>query len=84
MIPIHELLNRIRHDPQFARAEYMIGYYDRVEARVIVVPLRELHFEPQDRFGVEIVDANGDTRTIPYHRVRQVFQNGAVIWQRPD
>jgi uncharacterized protein (UPF0248 family) len=29
MIPIRELLDRIRWDPEFAKSEFAIGYYDR-------------------------------------------------------
>ena len=39
MIPIHQLLNRIRWDHEFARGSFHLGYYDRAENRVILVPL---------------------------------------------
>ena len=29
-----------------------------------------------------IVDRDGALRSIPYHRVKQVFRNGELIWQR--
>ena len=29
MIPIHELLNRIRWDAEFAKGTFELGYYDR-------------------------------------------------------
>jgi len=44
MIPIHELLNRIRWDPEFARGDFQLGYYDRAEDRIILVPLKEVRF----------------------------------------
>src|SRR5229473_995016 len=44
MIPIHELLNRIRWDPEFARGSFELGYYDRAENRVILVPLKGVSF----------------------------------------
>jgi len=31
MIPIHQLLNRIRWDPQFAKGNFELGYYVRAE-----------------------------------------------------
>ena len=46
MTPIHELLNRIRWDEEFGQAEFEIGYYERLEDRIIRVPLREIFFEP--------------------------------------
>lgn len=44
MIPIHKLLNRIRWDPEFAKGNLELGYYDRTENRMILVPLKELTF----------------------------------------
>ena len=44
MIPIHELLNRIRWDPEFARGKFQLGYYDRAEDRIILVPFKEVSF----------------------------------------
>lgn len=35
MMPVHELLNRIRWDAGFAEADFKIGYYDRIEDRKI-------------------------------------------------
>ena len=35
MIPIHELMNRIRWDEDFADADIIIGYYDRQEKEII-------------------------------------------------
>ena len=37
MIPIQELLNRIRWDPEFAKGNFELGYYDRTENRIILV-----------------------------------------------
>ncbi len=34
MIPIHELLSRIRWDPEFAKGNFELGYYDRAEDRL--------------------------------------------------
>ena len=38
MIPIHQLLSRIRWDPEFGRGTFDLGYFDRVEERVVIVP----------------------------------------------
>ena len=45
MITIQELLNRINWDKEFAKGEFVIGYYDRVEKRVLKVPLRDIYFK---------------------------------------
>ncbi|MBA4147062.1 MAG: DUF504 domain-containing protein [Verrucomicrobia bacterium] len=46
MAPIHELLNRICWDEEFSRGDFELGYFDRVEGRIIVVPFREIVFPP--------------------------------------
>jgi len=82
MIPIHELLSRIRWDDEFGNADFVIGYYDRVENDVIQVPLKELFFEKDDHFDFELIDDMGVTRTIPLHRIKDVYRNGVLIWHR--
>ena len=46
MIPIHELLNRIRWDPEFAKGKFELGYYYRTETRINLVPLKQMTFRP--------------------------------------
>ncbi|MDV3242110.1 MAG: DUF504 domain-containing protein, partial [Methylocaldum sp.] len=82
MLPIRDLLNRIRWDEDFARAEFAIGYYDRIEKTIVVTPLKRIDF-PGDRPGVfELTDSEGETHTIPLHRIKVVYRNGELIWQR--
>ena len=82
MIPIHELLNRIRWDEAYGNADFVIGYYDRVEDRIITVELKELAFDKEDHFDFELIDVDGESQTIPLHRIRQVFRNGELVWER--
>jgi uncharacterized protein (UPF0248 family) len=82
LIPIHELLNRIHWDRDFGSAAFEIGYYDRVEDRIIRVPLSEIFFEPGDHFAFDLYDHNGELHSIPLHRVKQVFRDGKLIWHR--
>ena len=82
MIPIHELLNRIRWDEDYGNADFVIGYYDRVEDKVITVPLKEIRFLKEDHFDFELLDEEGIHHTIPLHRIRQVFRNGDLVWER--
>jgi uncharacterized protein (UPF0248 family) len=32
----------------------------------------------------EVLDESGQARRIPFHRVREVWRDGVVIWQRPS
>ena len=86
MIPIQELLARIRWDDSFAKGDFVIGYYDRVAEMVIQVPLRQIHFTQGNHFFFQITDPDGCIHEIPFHRVREVYKNKELIWHRehPD
>ena len=84
MIPIHELLNRIRRDPEFAKGNFQLGYYDRAENRVILVPLMEVSFPPESPQTFQLADSEGQIHRIPFHRVREVYKNSQRIWHRGD
>jgi hypothetical protein len=59
MIPIQELLNRIRWDPEFAKGTFELGYYDREENRIILIPFREVTFPPESPSTFQLVDPTG-------------------------
>jgi len=82
MTPIRQLLNRIRWDRQYADAAFRIGYYDRVDDTIIVVPLSEVVQEPGDSFAVRVLDNDGVSHLVPYHRIREVYRDEELIWQR--
>ena len=84
MIPIHELLNRIQWDSEFARGSFQLGYYDRAEDRIILVPLQEITF-PEDSAQIfQLTDPEGQTHRIPFHRVREVYKDSQRIWHRGE
>jgi uncharacterized protein (UPF0248 family) len=82
MIPIQDLLHRIQWDPEFGRAEFEIGYFDRVAGRIVHVPFRHVRFEKGEHFAFEAIEEDGSVHAVPLHRVREVRRNGALIWQR--
>jgi uncharacterized protein (UPF0248 family) len=82
MMPIQDLLNRIRWDEEFGRGEFLIGYYDRVADRIVTVPLDRIHFPEEDHFGFDAIESDGSLHSIPFHRVRQVWRDGELIWHR--
>jgi uncharacterized protein (UPF0248 family) len=82
MIPLQELLNRIRWDPEFGRGHFELAYYDRVAKALVHVPFGEARFPPGEHFFFEAVTPDGDVHSIPRHRVRTVSRDGAVIWHR--
>ena len=75
-------MNRIRWDREFGMGRFEIGYYDRVEDRVIRVPLARIEFPEGDHFSFLIADEFEEQVAIPFHRVRKVWKNGIVIWER--
>ncbi len=82
MMPIHELLSRIRWDKEFGMARFEIGYYDNVEQRTIRIPFSEMRFQNGNHFFFELESPSGETLTIPFHRVREVYRDGTLIWKR--
>lgn len=82
MLPVHQLLNRIRWDDRYADAEFAIGYYDRVAERIVYVSFANLDFPTGDFFAFAMVDESGALRRIPYHRIREVLRDGRCIWSR--
>ena len=82
MIPIHELLSRIRWDAAFAQGSFVLGYYDRVDARLIRMPISRVHLTPGEHFAFLVTDADGTMHEVPFHRVKEVYKNGELIWHR--
>lgn len=82
MIPIHELLSRIRWDREFSKGEFVIGYYDRIDNRIIEIPLQSIYFEENDHNNFQLCDNQGQSHTIPLHRIKDVYKNGELIWHR--
>lgn len=82
MIPIHALLARIRWDAEFARARFVVGYWDRVARRVCRADLSEVTWDPDNPAFFDLTDAAGQLHSIPYHRLREVWRDGQLIWRR--
>ena len=61
-----------------------MGYYDRTEDRIIMVPLKELTFPKESPSTFELMDPEGQAHCVPFHRVREVYRNAQRIWHRPD
>ena len=82
MMPIHELLDRIRWDEAFGNAEFVIGFYDRVADRIQRVPLDRIQFVEGDHYFFHFFDDEGVEHSVPLHRIREVVRNGERIWHR--
>jgi uncharacterized protein (UPF0248 family) len=84
VIPVHDLLSRIRWDPAFGRGHWELAYLDRVQATLVRLPLDQLRTDDTNGFAFEVMDEDGVTHYIPYHRIRMVWHNGEVVWARSD
>lgn len=82
MTPLHELLSRIRWDAEFGAADFVLGYHDRVAGRIVRVDLRDVSIDADNPSLLDLVDEEGVVRSMPMHRVREVFRNGVLIWKR--
>ena len=84
MIPIHELLTRIRWDPEVANGNFELGYYDRTENRIVLVPLKQVNFPEDSPQTFQLTDLEGKSHRIPFHRVREVYKDSQRIWHRGE
>jgi len=82
MQPIHELLARIRWDERLSRSQFDIGYWDRVVRATLRVSLGQISWNTDNPSLFEIVDTDGVGHSIPFHRVRKVWRDGVLIWDR--
>jgi uncharacterized protein (UPF0248 family) len=82
MQPLGQLLDRITWDADFGRGRFALGYYDRVAGKERVVPFDEVKRD-RDRQTLTLLDDTGMAVHIPLHRVRTVYRDGIVIWERP-
>ena len=81
MIPIQDLLSRIRWDEEFGRARFEIAYYDRVQKKLIRVSVPRSLFG-RDGFFLDVIGPDGTGHSVPLHRVCAVWRDGVQIWQR--
>ena len=82
MTPIHKLLNRIRWDKAFGQGRFEIGFWDRREGVIHRVALQDVAFPESAEHTFQFVDETGEHRRVPFHRIREVYRDGALIWQR--
>lgn len=83
MIFVRDLLSRIRWDREFGKGSFEIGYLDHVLKRIIRIPFRDIYFEEGNHFSFRLKDDSGEEMVIPFHRIREVYRDGSLIWQRP-
>jgi uncharacterized protein (UPF0248 family) len=83
MIPIHQLLSRIRWDEAFGKSQFEFGIYDRIHRSIDRIPFGALRISDSGK-EIELVGPDGGIHHVPLHRIREVYRDGLLIWQRPD
>lgn len=81
MMPIHKLLNELRWNPHYADSRFTIGYEDHLRG-MVHVPLERVSVPPGSHFMFEVLQEDGQTSSVPLHRVREVLRNGEPFWAR--
>jgi hypothetical protein len=54
-----------------------------MEGKVRLVALQGITFPKSERRVLELLDEGGVVRRIPFHRIREVYRDGELIWHRP-
>jgi uncharacterized protein (UPF0248 family) len=82
MIPILELLNKIKWDKREIPSGYKIGYLDKIQNKIIFIEYEKMSFEDGNKFNFSCRDDEGNLHEIPFHRIRQVKNKDKIIWER--
>ena len=82
MVPIQDVLHRIRWDPAWRGGVFEISYVDRVAGTIVRVPFESVRLGEGRRSAMTVSDEDGTVRRIPLHRVREVWKDGGIIWWR--
>ena len=79
MIPIHELISKIKWDQNENPEAYSLFYYDRIKKSLI-----EFKFTEIERIEDSFIKIFRDLEliSIPFHRIKQVKKEGKIIWER--
>jgi len=75
MVPIKELLNKIKWDKKEKKEEYEVGYWDRIRGKEIRIDYGKIESFDDEFF-------NFDDSQIPLHRIKRVYKKGKLVWER--
>ena len=82
MQPIQDLLNRIHWDPDFGQGWFELAFLDHSARELVRLAFDRISFVPGDHYFFHYLDEAGAMHSVPFHRIRAVYKNGEVIWQR--
>ncbi|OGM02714.1 hypothetical protein A3K72_02170 [Candidatus Woesearchaeota archaeon RBG_13_36_6] len=79
MIPIKDLLNKIKWDKNLNPNEYSIGYFDRISKKLVWIDFGQIKNIDGNFMILEKENKEVD---VPLHRIREVKQKKETIWKR--
>ena len=79
MMPIKDLLNKIRWDKRYSPEDYKIYYFDRLKNNLVPVDYNSV-IKIEGNFL--IMKSDGKEVNIPLHRIRKVMKKRMVVWRR--
>lgn len=79
MMPIKDLLNKLKWDYRLTPDEYTIHYLDRVSGEFIELPYKDIR---RIEGSFIIIERDFEEVNIPMHRVRKVTKNNINVWNR--
>ena len=77
MIPIKELINKIKWDKREKPEEYTLWFLDLDK----LVEMKYTDIKKLDG-NFMVVEKEGEEVEIPLHRIREVRRKGVVVWKR--
>ncbi|AJF63158.1 MAG: hypothetical protein QT11_C0001G1034 [archaeon GW2011_AR20] len=75
MISCLNILNRIRHDKNLNKEEYLIYYLDNIDKRLIEIKFNEVKEISKNFISLE-------DKEIPIHRIKEIRRKEELIWKR--
>ena len=78
MIPIKDLIDKIKWDKRENPKQYAIFYFDRIKKTLIKIPYTKI----KRIEGSFMILNNEEESNIPLHRVKKVMKNDVVVWER--
>ncbi len=77
MVPIIDLLNKLKWSSEGKKEVYELCYYDRITGK-------EKRIEYKNIKGFDNQFFNLGDKEIPLHRIKKVYKNGKLIWERKN
>jgi uncharacterized protein (UPF0248 family) len=82
----HDPAARITEPHPLGPGVRLRGIQDRLPGsyapRAVLRAAGEVHQEPDNHFCFDVTDEEGVAHSVPYHRVKEVWQDGELIWRR--